>query len=367
MVLYILRALFVLLMAAIGRYYLTKSPGPFGEANWATLAVAVVASLLILAIDVFSSRRKLLGLSAVLFGTVVGIAVAFPLGLAVDWLCDQYIATADNKVRIELVQFLKMMLNIICCYLLISFIMQTKDDIRFIIPYVEFARQSRGARPMILDTSVLIDGRIIDLAKIGMIDSRLIIPRFVLEELQLLADSSERLRRNRGRRGLDIAAQLQQNTKVDVVIYEGVSRADASATVDQHLVALAGELDGRVLTTDLNLNKVAQLRGVSVININDLAIAMRPVVLPGDQITISLIKPGEQQGQAVGFLEDGTMVVVEQARQHIGTPAVTATVTSAVQTSAGRMVFARIGDNSGNVAQLQRTREENMQPPASKI
>ncbi len=356
MTLYLLRALFVLLMGSIGYFYLIKTPGPFGQGNWATLGVAVALSLLVLTIDIFSSRRKLLGLSALLFGTLVGMLVAFVLGLAVSWLVDQYIplpsspTEQDKLLRAQLVDFAKMLLNIVCCYLMISFIMQTKDDVRFIIPYVEFAKQSRGARPMLLDTSILIDGRIIDLAEVGMVDSRLFVPRFVLEELQLLADSSDRLKRNRGRRGLDVVGKLQKTNKVDVVIYEGASR-DADLPVDQQLVALAGELDGRVLTTDMNLNKVAQLRGVTVINLNDLAKAMKPVVLPGEQISVQLIKPGEQPGQAVGFLEDGTMVVVEQARQHIGQADVQATVTSVMQTSAGRMIFGRVGENGLTVRQ----------------
>lgn len=340
MTLHLLRALFVLLMSAIGYAALLTNPGPFGAASWAALAVAVALSLLVLIVDIFSSRRKLLGLSAILFGTLVGMALAYVLGFAAWWLVEQFVPTS-GPVKASLTEYIKMLLNIVCCYLMISFIFQTKDDIRFIIPYVMFVRQSRGQRPLLLDTNMLIDGRIIDIAAIGLIDSRIIVPRIVLDELQALADSSDKLRRGRGRRGLDVVAKLQANRKIEVVIYEGAARNGANDPVDQQLLMLAGEMDGRVLTTDFNLNKVAQLRGIEVVNINDLARALKPLVLPGEKIAISLVKPGEQPGQAVGYLEDGTMVVVEQSRQHIGDE-VEATVTSMVQTSAGRMIFGRL-------------------------
>lgn len=205
MTLHLIRALFVLLMGSIGWAYLDRQPGPFGPENvLATFAVAIAFAILILALDIFSSRRKLLALSAVLFGTIVGMALAYVLGFAVVWVVDQFVLpTVDpaSGVRDELIGYFKMLLNIACCYLMISFILQTKDDIRFIIPYVMFARHTRGQRPLLLDTNVLIDGRIADVSEVGLIDSRLVVPRFVLEELQLLADSSDKLKRNRGRHG----------------------------------------------------------------------------------------------------------------------------------------------------------------------
>jgi uncharacterized protein YacL len=343
MTLHLIRALFVLLMASIGWAYVA-GPGvePFGPQNaFATFAVAIAFAILVLAVDIFSSRRKLLALSAILFGTLVGMALAYVLSFAIYWLVDQFVPTS-SPVKDALAGYFKMLLNIVCCYLMVSFIFQTKDDIRFIIPYVMFARQAKGQRPLLLDSSVLIDGRIVDIASVGLIDSRIIVPRVVLDELQKLADTSDKLTRNRGRRGLDILAKLQANRKVEVVIYEGSAGEGETTPVDQQLVLLAAEMNGRVLTTDMNLNKVAQLQGVDVVNINDLASAMKPVVLPGEKLKVSLIKPGEQPGQAVGYLEDGTMVVVEQARQLIGEAETEATVTSMVQTSAGRMIFGRL-------------------------
>jgi uncharacterized protein YacL len=337
-------------MAAVGRFYLTSDI--LSSETWLTMMLSVVAAVLILALDILASRRKLMIFSGVLFGLLIGLAVAYVLGYVADWVVQesvfypvQKLATEAQKLateaqKKELVEFLRMLIRLACCYLCISFILQTKDDFRFIIPYVEFAKQSRGVKPVVLDTSVLIDGRIMDIASTGILDVKLLVPKFVLDELQRIADSSDRLKRNRGRRGLDILAKLQTNRKTQVLIYESAAQEESKEPVDQKLVALAGELDARVLTNDVNLLKVAQLRGIDVINLNDLAGAMRPVVLPGERLTVLLQKAGEQPGQAVGYLEDGTMVVVEQARPFIGEELEFA-VTSVVQTSAGRMVFGR--------------------------
>jgi uncharacterized protein YacL len=210
-----------------------------------------------------------------------------------------------------------------------------------VIPYVEFSRQTKGLRPLVIDTSVIIDGRIADIAATRLFDSPLIVPRFVLNELQLIADSSDKLKRTRGRRGLDILNKLQSSSYADVQIDDTPPPGlDAHAEVDHKLIAFSKNCDGRLLTNDYNLNKVAQLRGVDVININDLANALKAVILPGELMTIRILRPGEESTQGVGYLDDGTMVVVENARTHIGEN-VEITVTSAYQTSAGRMIFGR--------------------------
>ena len=250
-------------------------------------------------------------------------------------------SATDVNGASAVIHAVKLMLGIICCYFAISFILQTKDDIRFVVPYVEFARQSRGSRPMILDTSVIIDGRIADICETRILDSPLIIPRFVLQELQAIADSSDKLKRNRGRRGLDMLNKLQTNDKVDIRISDArLPSSEEGADVDEKLVALGKKIDGRVVTNDYNLNKIAQLRGVDVININDLANALKPVVLPGEGMMVKIIKPGEEMGQGIGYLEDGTMIVAENTRDKIGEE-VSIVVTSVLQTSAGRMIFGR--------------------------
>jgi uncharacterized protein YacL len=190
----------------------------------------------------------------------------------------------------------------------------------------------------ILDTSVIIDGRIADICKTGFIEGTLVIPEFVLEELQHIADSSDLLKRNRGRRGLDILNKIQKELVVKVLIYEG--DYEEIAEVDSKLVKLAKALQGKVITNDFNLNKVCELQGVSVLNINDLANAVKPVVLPGEEIVVQVIKDGKEHGQGVAYLDDGTMIVVEGGRDYIGNH-IEVLVTSVLQTSAGRMIFAK--------------------------
>lgn len=200
----------------------------------------------------------------------------------------------------------------------------------------------KNARPWeehkILDTSVIIDGRIADICKTGFIEGVLVIPEFVLEELQHIADSSDLLKRNRGRRGLDILNKIQKELDVKVLIYEG--DFEEISEVDSKLVKLAKVMEGKVVTNDFNLNKVCELQGVSVLNINDLANAVKPVVLPGEEILVQVIKDGKEHGQGVAYLDDGTMIVVEGGREFIGTT-LDVLVTSVLQTSAGRMIFAK--------------------------
>ncbi|GGA51389.1 PIN/TRAM domain-containing protein [Paenibacillus physcomitrellae] len=190
----------------------------------------------------------------------------------------------------------------------------------------------------ILDTSVIIDGRIADICKTGFIEGTIVIPQFVLEELQHIADSSDLLKRNRGRRGLDILNKIQKELDVQVLIYEG--DFEEISEVDSKLVKLAKLLQGKVVTNDFNLNKVCELQGVSVLNINDLANAVKPVVLPGEEIMVQVIKDGKEYGQGVAYLDDGTMIVVEGGRDYIGS-ITEVLVTSVLQTSAGRMIFAK--------------------------
>ncbi len=231
-------------------------------------------------------------------------------------------------------------MGIVVCYLCISLLLQTKDDFRFIIPYVEFSKDVKGLKPYILDTSVVIDGRVADLVETDILDNTLIMPRFVLGELQRIADSSDKLRRSRGRRGLDILNRLRVDKKIDLKIYDRDLAELSGQPVDMKLVLLAKHLGGKIVTGDYNLNKIARLHNVPVINLNDVANALKPVYLPGETFNVRVVKPGEAQGQGVGYLDDGTMIVVEAGRDHIG-QTVSISVTSVLQTSAGRMIFGR--------------------------
>ncbi len=194
-----------------------------------------------------------------------------------------------------------------------------------------------GRAPKIMDTSVIIDGRIADVCKTGFLEGPLLVPRSVLTELQHIADSPDAMRRARGRRGLDILNRLQKEYQAVDVIDDP---ADAAGTVDERLVSYARALGGWIITNDFNLNKVAELQGVRVMNINELAQALRPIHLPGEELTVHIMKDGKEAGQGVAYLEDGTMVVVEGGKKHIG-EAADVVVTSVLQTVAGRMIFAR--------------------------
>ncbi len=192
--------------------------------------------------------------------------------------------------------------------------------------------------PKVLDTSVIIDGRIFDICQTGFIEGALVIPNFVLEELRHIADSSDGLKRNRGRRGLDILNKIQKELNIDVQIYE--KDFPDIAEVDSKLLKLAQVLNGKVVTNDYNLNKVAEFQGVPVLNINELANAVKPVVLPGEEMRIQIIKDGKESGQGIAYLDDGTMIVVEGGRKYIGETR-DVIVTSVLQTAAGRMIFAK--------------------------
>ncbi len=354
MVLHVLRALFILLMAAVGWFYLQQPSQFLGAYTWLAMAGSLAIGLFFVILDIVSARSKVALLSGTFFGLMVGIAVAYALSFVIRLLIQQWHGEGLNGKALDafvarqdaLRQFITMMVGVVTCYLSISFVLQTKDDFRFVIPYVEFRKQAKGMRPIVLDTSALIDGRIEAIAATGVFDSQLVVPRFVLEELQAVADSGDKLKRNRGRRGLEVLTRLREADHTETIIYEGHFRDEATISgVDEKLLALTKELNGRVLTNDYNLNKVAQLREVEVININDLSNALRPIVLPGEKLTVRLIKPGEGAGQGVGYMPDGTMVVVEQGRSRLNEE-VELVVTSALQTSAGRMIFGRPVDGA---------------------
>jgi uncharacterized protein YacL len=214
----------------------------------------------------------------------------------------------------------------------------------------------------ILDTSVIIDGRVADLCETGFIDGTLVIPQFVLKELQLVADSSDSMKRNRGRRGLDILQKIQKMTGVEVVISD-VDFPDVRE-VDLKLIELARTLSGKIVTNDFNLNKVAQLRGVDVLNINELANALKPVVLPGELMKVFILKEGKEYNQGVAYLDDGTMVVVDNARKMIG-KTIDIVVTSVLQTTAGKMIFGRYLEPGAGQTPTSRPAAATAAAPAS--
>lgn len=378
MVLHVLRAMFILLMGAVGWFFVRHAGQPLGNSTWLAMAITLSVGVLFLCVDILSPRKKLAIFSGTFLGLLVGLVVAYGLSFVVDMMADRYMEKlpdpttlvtlkekqdylAKKEARVALVMLTNVTVGVVCCYLAISFILQTKDDFRFIIPYVEFRKEVRGPRSILVDTSVIIDGRILDVVETGIIESRLVVPRFVVQELQTIADNGDKLKRNRGKRGLDILTKLQENKrKVEVIIYDWTGHSSPEAEgADQKLLVLGKELNARILTNDTNLSKVAILRGVEVINVNELASALRPVVLPGERMAVKLIKPGEEASQGVGFLDDGTMVVVKEGRGFVGQE-VEFAVTNVLQTSTGRMIFGQIGEAGGTKRIRPRTDRQSI-------
>ncbi|ASS76950.1 PIN domain nuclease [Tumebacillus algifaecis] len=274
------------------------------------------------------------------FPDVIAGAFGMVLGLIIAYLMAPAIALIPVVGRV--VQFFA---SVLLAYMGYRFFFTKREDLMNFFPGrlggKEKSKAEEKHRPgeaKILDTSVIIDGRIADIVKTEFLDGVLVIPSFVLEELQHIADSSDVLKRNRGRRGLDILNKIQKELKIKVQVME--IDFEEIQEVDSKLVRLAKQINGKVVTNDFNLNKVCELQGVGVLNINDLANAVKPVVLPGEEIFVQVIKDGKEHNQGVGYLDDGTMIVVEGGRDFIGTR-LEVLVTSVLQTSAGRMIFAK--------------------------
>lgn len=304
---------------------------------WVAFIGVLALALVVLALDILIPRKQIDTISAVYFGLAVGAFLTYILMLALTPLIQPLEPEKTNPL---LQGVISVIAGMVLCYACISLLLQTKDDFRFIIPYVEFAKEVKGLKPYVLDTSVVIDGRIADLVETNILDNQLIMPRFALSELQGIADSGDKLRRARGRRGLDILNRLRNNENVDLKIYDRDLAEFTGQPVDMKLVLLAKHLEGKIVTGDYNLNKVARLHNVQVINLNDIANSLKPVFLPGETLAVRIVKPGEEIGQGVGYLDDGTMIVVEGGREWVGKE-VKISVTSVLQTSAGRMIFGK--------------------------
>ena len=316
----------VLFVVAVAYAAALLQPLPVG------LPANVVFALVLAALVVFFESRlretSLTRILGALIGCAIGLAIARAIGSGLFW--------ADNLDR--RVEFLQSFMLIVLPYL--GLVLGAKHG-----EWLEPARLVglfRSAGPQrrykILDTSVIIDGRIADVCETGFMDGTLVIPQFVLKELQLVADSADSMKRNRGRRGLDILQKIQKMSGLDVMISD-VDFPEVRE-VDLKLIELARSLEGKIVTNDFNLNKVAQLRGVQVLNINELANALKPVVLPGEFMKVFILKEGKEYNQGVAYLDDGTMVVVDNARRMISRN-IDVVVTSVLQTTAGKMIFGR--------------------------
>ena len=327
----LLRVLFVTFCAAIG----ANISWAFIGDSWPGLALGVVLGLVIVLID-----RLLKGVSLRLFSSAT-------FGLLLGWIFANLLIASDVlRYQSETAQWAaRLLVYAVFGYLgMMLAIRSSRDEFSLIIPYVRFARETTQHEPLVLDTNVIIDGRIADLCATGFLSRSLIVPRFILDELQLLADSRDPMKRERGRRGLEILNQLRRSRDIELTIHE-TTEDNVELGTDARLVLAAKVLKARLLTNDLALGQIARLQQVAVLNLADLARALRPTLVTGDELDLHLVKEGREAHQAVGYLPDGTMIVVNHARPHLGKTR-TVVVASALQTAAGRLIFAELKDGA---------------------
>lgn len=337
----------IFIVAAVAYAAALLRPLPFDIA-WNIVFAAALGGLVVL----FESRLRDTPPSRVigaLIGGIVGLAVARGIEAGLFWA-----NSSDPKI-----EFLHAFLLIVLPYMGLMIGGKNGEWLEPRRLVSLFQTGGRQRRYKILDTSVIIDGRIADVCDTGFVDGALVVPQFVLKELQLVADSSDALKRNRGRRGLDILQRIQKTNGIEVVI----SDLDFPEVreVDLKLIELARSLEGKIVTNDFNLSKVAQLRGVDVLNVNELASSLKPVVLPGELMTVCILKEGKEYNQGVAYLDDGTMVVVDNARKMIS-KTIDIVVTSVLQTTAGRMIFARYVESSAAPSPQASTVERGRAP-----
>jgi len=346
----IIRAIFILTLG-VASWFIQ----PFGLGR---VFNGIIGVILGLAVVLFEIRLR-----AVSLKRLIGAAIGSLLGIIGAYLFSVVIRTSIAEGHLQ--SFLQLFIMLLMAYVGLI-VGATKGDLLNLSALGGiFGGEKQGKKSYkILDTSVIIDGRIADIADTGFLDGILVIPSFVLRELQLVADSADSLKRNRGRRGLDILQRVQKITTLQVQIVE--DDFPAVREVDMKLIELAKLYEGKIVTNDFNLNKVAQLHGVEVLNINELANSLKPIVLPGEIMKVFILKEGKEYNQGVAYLDDGTMVVVDNARKMIG-KTIDISVTSVLQTTAGKMIFGKFDErgSAGNVRPEPRppdTRKSNPQP-----
>jgi len=321
-----LRVFFILIFTGLG--YSLSQKDPFISAS-----IGFGIGVTIILFECFARRISLKGLSSAVFGIVLGLLLAWLFSETLDRF------PLSQDIGEDILNNIKLFVTFIFVYLGLTLGVKGKDQFHLIIPYVKFKSQALREEAVVIDTSIIIDGRILDIVKTKFIEATFIIPRFVLNELHALADSTDHMKRQKGKRGIEILHSLKKEPAIDIQISD--ENFEDAKSVDEKLVRLGQKLDAKILTTDYNLNRVAQLQGVNVLNINDLANALKPTFISGQRFSIKLVKEGKEHNQAIGYLEDGTMVVVEGARKLIG-KSVSIEVTSVLQSSSGRIIFTKL-------------------------
>jgi uncharacterized protein YacL len=323
-----IRLVFLLLCGA-GGWLVCYTERDWDQYRTLAVVVGLLIGALVILVDVLLKGFSLRGLSAITFGLAIGSLIAYLIGTS------PLFGSGDP----ETIYLMRLVLFLVCTYLATVIALRGKDEFNLVIPYVRFVPHEVDVPIVVVDTSVLIDGRIARVCEAGFLNAALVIPRFVLTELQSIADSADPQKQARGRRGLDVLTALRRIPNLDIRIPE--SEVTKRQDVDAKLVFLAQSMRAKLLTTDYNLAKMAEFHGVAWLNLNLLAKAMRPELALGESVEVDLVKPGKDEGQAIGYLEDGSMVVVANARAMIG-HRVAGEIVSVLPTAGGKMIFARL-------------------------
>ncbi|MFH1305580.1 MAG: PIN domain-containing protein [Candidatus Omnitrophota bacterium] len=330
----LIRVFFLVLSSICGYYFGAMFTGFTTEGAIIGALVGFTSGTILILVEIKLKQVSLRNLSAAAFGLIFGFFMAWMVTLIVRLI-------PMEEIYYSVAQIIA---TLIFCYLGMVITIKGKDEFNLIVPYVQFSREEQRDQLFLLDTSAIIDGRIAGICEAGFLEGKLVIPRFVLMELQHIADSADDIKRGKGRRGLDMLDKIKTISGTEVIIHD--ERLPDIKEVDAKLLRLAKMFRCKVLTTDFNLSKVAKIEGVKVLNVNDLANAIRPVVSPGELMTVYVKKEGKEKNQGVAFMDDGTMIVVDNARKVLG-KSVQVSVTSVLQTSAGRMIFAGLVEKPG--------------------
>lgn len=334
MITWLFRGLFFIASVAVAYAF----GGLFGN-PYLGIIIGILVAAAIIMFEWLISSSPISVISSVIAGTIIGMLFAIFAQQVLMLIIGPIFS--DPSVQAEFERNVKLGFMAVFVYLAIAIIYHTRDKFKVVIPYVEFRRSEKGMRPILLDTSVLLDGRIADILGTKIVEDPIIVPEMVLEELHNIADSDDKIRRERGRLGMRMLDELRKNEDLDVSIQS--FDVSPQKPVDQRLVDVAKQLGARIITNDYNLNRVATIGGVEILNLNELANALKPVALPEEEINVKLLREGEQHGQAVGFLDDGTMVVVEGGAGMIGKK-VPVVVTNTITRETGRIIFAELAN-----------------------
>ncbi len=321
-----LRVVFIFLFSVLG-----FSLGRENPVLWSALGFG--AGVFIVALETLGRKVSLKGLSSAVFGVLLGLFLSAIFALALDQL------PLPEDIPVGLVDNIKFFVTVIFVYLGLTLGIKGQDEFNIVIPYIKFKRAEMREEEIIVDTSSIIDGRILDIVRTAFLEARFVVPRFVLNEMHTLADSTDHMKRQKGKRAIEILHELKKEQSIDVEIVD--DDVSVVKSVDEKIIKLGQKYSAKILTTDYNLNRLAQLQGVKVLNINDLANALKPSLIAGSKFSLKLIKEGKERNQAVGYLEDGTMVVVEGGKQLIG-KAVNVEVSSVLQNPSGRIIFTKV-------------------------